>query len=188
MKTDRFRFPMFFDVQRLKADLARLHTSDWIDHFVKSNYDGDWSVIPLRGQKNATHPVMQIYSNPSCTEFADTAFLGETPYFSEVLASFQCPLQCVRLMKLSAGSLIKEHCDHALSIEDHVVRMHIPIQTNPEVRFVLNGQRVIMEEGELWYLRLSDPHSVENRGNSSRVHMVIDAEASDWLDSLIPDN
>jgi hypothetical protein len=38
-----------------------------------------------------------------------------------------------------------------------------------------------MRAGEAWYLRLSDPHAVANRGTSDRVHLVLDLVADDWL-------
>ena len=47
--------------------------------------------------------------------------------------------------------------------------------TNERVDFRLNGTRVAMPAGSSWYLRLSDPHSVANRGTADRVHLVIDA-------------
>lgn len=40
---------------------------------------------------------------------------------------------------------------------------------------------VTMAAGETWYLRLSDPHRVDNLGDSPRVHLVIDADLSPWL-------
>jgi len=170
-----------FDVQPLQEDLRRLQASDWIDHFVEQNYQGEWSVIPLRGPAIATHPVMMIYSDPTCTDFVDTPFLENTKHFRIVLQTFKCPLLAVRLMKLAQGSRIKEHTDHDLDVESGIVRLHIPIVTNDEVEFRLNSTRVILREGECWYLRLSDPHSVENNGNSYRVHMVIDAQVNEWL-------
>ena len=178
---DAVQLDLKFDPAALKDDLARLANSGWIDHFVKQNYEGQWSVIPLRGPADATHPVRMIYSDPSCTEFSDTPFLEQTPYLKQVLSTFKCPLQSVRLMKLTAGSIIKEHRDHDLSVEEGVVRLHIPIVTNDRVDFRLNGRRVVMKEGECWYLRLSDPHSVENGGTVDRVHLVIDAEVNEWL-------
>jgi hypothetical protein len=39
--------------------------------------------------------------------------------------------------------------------------------------------------GSVWYLRLSDPHSVYNKGNTDRVHLVIDAVANDWMMTMI---
>ena len=182
---DRILLPFHFNVDLLQKDLQQLDktSSEWIDHFVKQNYQGSWSVIPLRGPKGAEHPVMMIYSDPTCEEFADTPFLANCPYFQEVLATFQCEIQAVRLMKLSAGSQIKEHTDYDLSFENGTVRIHIPIITHDKVEFYLNNKRVIMQEGECWYLRLSDPHRVVNNG-ADRVHMVLDMKVNLWLQGI----
>lgn len=183
---DRLRLPFEFDSSLLLRDLNSLRgTADWIEHFVKQNYEGDWSVIPLRAKAGATHPVMMIFSDPSTTDFEDTPMLSGCPYFREVLATFRCTLLAVRLMQLTPGSVIKEHSDFDLNFEQGVVRIHIPIATNADVDFRLNRRRVVMESGTSWYLRLSDPHSVANRGASSRVHLVIDAVVNDWIAAIL---
>lgn len=182
---DRLRLPLRFDPGLLARDLDGLAAVGWIKHFVKQNYDGDWSVIPLRGKAGATHPVMMIYSDPTATEFEDTPMLRDCPYFREVLAAFDCPLRAVRLMRLTPGSVIKEHTDLELSVEERTARIHIPVVTNPDVEFYLNGTRIVLEAGSAWYLRLSDRHSVYNKGATDRVHMVIDATVNGWLRSMI---
>ncbi len=181
---DRLRLPISFDPERLAGDLARLSAAEWTAHFVQQNYDGDWSVIALRGPAGARHPVQMIYPDPACVDFADTPMLAACPAFREVLGTFACPLQAVRLMRLAPGSLIKEHRDHDLSYEDGLVRIHIPVTTNEEVDFRLNGVRCPMPAGSAWYLRLSDPHSVANRGASDRVHLVVDAVVNAWVAAL----
>jgi hypothetical protein len=175
---DRLRLKINLSSQQLVEDLERLEQLEWIRHFVTQNYDGDWDILPLRGPKGAEHPVMMAYSDPTCVEFEDTPFLKECPYFRKVLDTFPFELHAVRLMSLSPGSRIKEHRDHDLSLEDGAIRLHIPIRTSIDVDFILNGVRVTMLEGECWYLRLSDPHSVYNGSQVHRVHMVIDAPSS----------
>lgn len=182
---DRLRLPLDFEPDRLAADMAAIASAGWIAHFVTQNYDGDWSVIPLRGPAGARHPIRMIYSDPNCTEFADTPMLAAAPYLREVLAAFACPLLAVRLMRLAPGSLIKEHRDHDLRFEDGTVRIHVPVVTNDGVDFRLNGTRCVMPAGSSWYLRLSDPHSVANRGPSDRVHLVIDATVNGWIEALL---
>ena len=86
---DRLKLPFSFDPARLKHDLDQLEQLGWTDHFVKQNYEGSWSVIPLRGTAGATHPIMMIYSDPNATDFEDTPFLQSSPYFQEVLQGFQ---------------------------------------------------------------------------------------------------
>jgi len=182
---DRVRLPLAFDPGRLVADLERVMKGDWIAHFVKQNYDGVWDVLPLRGKAGATHPVMMIYSDPSATEFADGPLLDETPYIRELLAAFRCPLRSVRLMRLTPGSVIKEHDDLDLAAELGMARIHVPITTNKQVEFMVNRVPVTMAPGEAWYLRLSDKHSVANRGTTDRVHLVIDAVVDDWLLAML---
>lgn len=142
-------------------------------------------MIPLRGPAGAVHPVQMIYSDPACTDFADTPMLAASPYFQQVLATFACQVQAVRLMRLAPGSLIKQHRDHDLSFEDGTVRIHVPVTTNEGVDFRLNRVRCAMPAGSAWYLRLSDPHSVANRGESDRVHLVIDAVVNGWVADLL---
>jgi hypothetical protein len=181
---DRLRLSLAFEQARLAADLTRVAGAGWTEHFVKQNYDGDWSAIALRAPKGETHPVRMIYSDPAGTEFADTPLLAEAPYFREVLGSFACPLRTARLMRLAPGSRIKEHRDHDLRFEDGTVRIHIPVTTNADVDFRLNGLRCVMPAGSSWYLRLSDPHSVANLGATERVHLVIDAAVNGWVTAL----
>lgn len=181
---DRLRLPLDFDPAGLAADMANFSKGEWIEHFVKQNYDGDWSVIPLRGPAGASHPVQMIYSDPGRTDFEDTPMLAGSRTFRAVLDAFACPLHAVRLMRLSPGSVIKEHHDNDLCFEQGMVRIHIPVVTNDGVDFRLNGMRCVMAAGSCWYLRLSDPHSVANRGVTDRVHLVIDAVVNDWIGAL----
>ena len=182
---DRLRLPLSFDPERLAVDLAALSSVEWIAHFVKQNYDGDWSVIPLRGVAGAVHPVMMIYPDPAAVAFEDTPMLASCPYFREVLAAFACEMQAVRLMRLTPGSAIREHHDHDLSVDQGMARVHIPITTSDAVEFELNRRRVVMAPGSAWYLRLSDPHRVVNNGTNDRVHMVADLVVNDWLRDLL---
>ena len=142
-------------------------------------------MIPLRGVAGARHPVTMIYADPTATAFEDTPMLGSCPYFREVLGAFACPVQAVRLMRLTPGSVIREHNDHDLDIESGMARIHIPITTNPDVTFELNRRRVEMAPGSAWYLRLSDPHRVANEGVADRVHLVADLVVNDWLTELL---
>lgn len=182
---DRVKLPLAFDPERLAADLSVFEGDEWIAHFVKQNYKGDWSALPLRSDARATHPIKMIYSAPDATEFADTPFLARTPYFAEVIAAFQCPVTVVRLMRLTPGSEILEHNDHDLEAELGWARIHVPVTSNPGVEFFLNHEAVTMKPGEAWYLRLSDPHSAANRGETDRVHLVIDAKVDDWLAGIL---
>lgn len=55
-----------------------------------------------------------------------------------MLRAFACPLRLVRLLRLTPGSVIREHQDYDLSFEEGLARFHIPITTNDEVDFILS--------------------------------------------------
>jgi hypothetical protein len=42
-----------------------------------------------------------------------------------------------------------------------------------------------MKAGELWYLRLSDLHSVQNKSPQERIHLSIDVVVNDWVEDQI---
>ena len=186
---DRIRLPLSFDPAQLDAALESLEGTGWTDHFVTRNYEGRWTVIALRAPAGTEHlhPVLQTTSHPGTTAYADTPALDRAPYLRGVLAAFGCPLGAARLMRLDPDSAILTHCDPDLDGEGDggCVRLHVPLRTNPGVAFLLNGRRVHMAPGECWYLRLSDPHSVRNDGDTPRVHLVIDAPVGPALRALL---
>jgi hypothetical protein len=178
-----FRLSPTFDATRLQADLAGIVAAEYVPHFNTHYYQGDWSAVPLRSIGGRAD---QIYPDPTKKNaFADTPLLARCPYVREVLAAFPCPQQSVRFLRLKAGSIVKEHTDLDLGYEDGEVRLHIPVRTNPDVVFMLDGRRVVMREGECWYNNFNLPHSVENRGAADRIHLVIDCVVNEWLDALL---
>lgn len=177
------KLPLTFDANRLRADLDQILTSEYVPHFNTQYYQGDWSVVPLRSIGGLAN---QIYPDPTKTDaYADTPLLTRCSYVREVLGYFQCPLQAVRFLRLAAGSVIKEHRDFRLGYADGEVRLHIPVITSPEVEFILAGQRVLMKEGECWYLDVNEKHSVANRGAVDRIHLVLDCNVNHWLREMM---
>ena len=181
---DRVRLPLDFDAAALAADLARFEAAEWTPHYVRDNYEGEWSAIPLRAAAGETHPLRMIGVHTSDKGFVDTRYLDRAPALRAALQRFRCPLKAVRLMRLAAGSRIKEHCDD-LDAEVGNLRLHVPVTTSPDVDFRLGGHRVEMAPGSVWYLRLSDPHKVANRGTTDRIHLVLDATVNDWLAGML---
>jgi Aspartyl/Asparaginyl beta-hydroxylase len=182
---DRLRLPFDFDPALLARDLESAVTAGWRRHFIRQNYAGEWDIIALRAPMGARHPVQQIYANPFVEDYVDTEVLARCPYFGDILRRFSCPLRSARLMRLGPGSVIKEHTDELVGIEDGTVRLHIPIVTNDAVDFRLNGARLTMKPGETWYVAVAGPHSVANRGATERVHLVIDAVLDAWLTDVM---
>jgi hypothetical protein len=176
------RLPLRFDPGRLRADLALVPTDDWTPHYNASDYGGQWRGAALRSATGLSRDLTAM--PPTGDAFLNTPLLGRCPYFREVLDAFPCPIRAVRLLGLAPGSFIREHTDHALDYEDGLVRIHIPVQTNPGVEFYLSGERVLLEEGSSYYLNVNLPHRVNNRGATERIHLVIDAEVDEWVRAL----
>lgn len=178
------KLPFSFDPARLQAEVDSFAADEWVPHFNKAYYEGDWSGIALRSVGGVAR---QLYPDPAAQEpWADTINLLRCPYTREVLAQFECELQSVRFLRLAAGSHIREHKDFWLGFEDGEVRFHIPVYTNPDVAFFLNGERLDMHAGECWYLNLNLKHRVENHSQTDRVHLVIDGYVNDWLRQFFP--
>lgn len=161
-----------------------LQPQSWVAHFNTGVYEGEWQGAPLIGPVGETHPVRQIYSDPGATEFAATEILERCPATSLLLQWFECRIRSARFLSLAPGALIREHRDHALGWEDGQVRVHIPVQTHSDVTFMLAGQRIPLLEGEAWYLNVNHLHSVQNASPVQRIHLVVDVDTNEWLESV----
>jgi hypothetical protein len=175
------KLPLSFDRAALQADVDAIPDGDWVEHYNRFDYEGDWRGVALRSADGTPN---NLFAGNGTGAFQDTQVLSFCPYLQRVLRSFHFPLGAVRLLSLRAGSVILEHSDPALSYEDGEVRLHVPVRTNPELEFYLDGRRLALVEGETWYMNLSLPHRVNNRGASDRVHLVIDGKVNPWLEDL----
>jgi aspartyl/asparaginyl beta-hydroxylase len=179
-----FKLPLTFDPLPLKADLAGIAPNDWVTHFNRKYFEGEWSGVALRSVGG--NPKL-LYPDPNSKDpVADTPLLAQCPNIRRVLEEFSCPVRSARLLKLTAGSRIREHRDYDLGFAAGEIRLHIPITTEDNVEFLLACERIEMKEGECWYLDFSQPHRVVNPGPADRVHLVVDCAVNDWLLRLFP--
>jgi quercetin dioxygenase-like cupin family protein len=180
---DRVRLPLSFDVAAMADEALALPAVAWVPHFNKDVYDGEWSGVALRSVGGVT---TQLYPDPAASSpFADTETLDSCPAHRRALDQFECPLLAARLLALAPGGVIKVHRDHSLGWEDGEIRVHIPVVTSDEVEFVLDGRRVDLAVGEVWYLDLNRPHGVVNGSTVTRIHLVVDCVVNDWLEALM---
>ena len=182
---DRIRLPLTFDAARMQAEIDTMDLGNFI------YYD----VMPLRAPAHlvdpsvARPPPADDYADGSWTDWLDTRVLKEAAYLSEVVDTFRehTEVTLVRLLRLEAGAVVKEHTDPTLGLEQEksVIRLTVPIQLNEGVEFYLNGIPVPMQPGECWYLRLSDPHRIVNAGDAERINLSIDMVPNEWVRSLL---
>lgn len=180
MKTAH-QLPLLFDAAKLQEELNGVLVN-WTSHFNTDYYSGDWSGIVLRGPIDTSHGLSA--GNVASGGFEDKPIYGDLSYTKKAVDALQCPKLSVRFLRLQPNSEIREHKDFDMVFWDGYVRIHIPVFTNPEVEFIVDNARIDMKEGECWFADFSKSHSVVNKGNSARVHLVIDCEVNDWLKDL----
>lgn len=176
------KFPFAFDIVKLQTDVSNVLSKNWVAHYNTNDYSGEWSSIALMSAGGKSD---NIYALPSTSEVvSNTEALENCSYFKEILDQFLFTKTAVRLLRLAVGAEIKPHKDHCLGYEDGFLRIHIPVITNPDVEFILDGKRLPMLEGECWYIDANFTHSVANRGTEDRIHLVIDGIRNAWTDAL----
>ena len=181
------RLPLHFPVAaQLLASVEALSADGWLPHVNRACYDGRWDVYPLRGlaKHHNQSPILQAFAlegSDDAEDFADYAALSASPELADFLSQLCCPILSVRLMRLRPGSVIAPHRDHGLCFSQGQARLHLCLQTDPDVEFVVAGESIHMAEGELWYLNADQEHAVYHRGKTDRIHVVVDCIANDWL-------
>ena len=75
--------------------------------------------------------------------------------------------------RLEAGGIIKPHTDkHPSFHSGH--RIHIPIYTNPRVRFMIDGRPQSMPIGHVYEINNQKQHSVMKKGDEGRINFIFD--------------
>jgi hypothetical protein len=174
------RLPLETDLPELQSETKSLLAGYWgKPHLNSSQYTGDWNVLALRSPggsiDNVTADLM------GATAFFDTPLMLQIPTVQQFVSALGCNIMAVRLLNLRAGAVIMPHRDVGLCYEQGEARLHIPVFTNPLVEFFIEGERIVMQPGECWYINANLTHSVTNAGSEDRVHLVIDCKVNDWL-------
>jgi hypothetical protein len=185
MKLRFWRLPLRFDASPLQAEVQTLHADHWPTHFNTGYHDGGWSGVSLISPDGDSQ---RLYSGGIVSAVSKaTPLLAECPALRAALEAIPATIETARLLRLGPGSVIREHRDDCIGLDEGLVRLHIPIVSHPEVEFYVDGERVPMAEGECWYLDFGLPHRVSNPGPHERVHLVIDCLVGARLLALLPD-
>jgi len=117
-------------------------------------------------------PAMEVSKQPGWDRLAATA----VPLMHEIIRKFYPPGgTIIRAMaaKLLAGGRILPHRDsHPSFAAGH--RIHVPIITNPRVRFMIDGRPFQFEVGQAYEINNQKVHSVMNKGNVDRINFIFD--------------
>ena len=110
-------------------------------------------------------------------------YLGDValPLMESIIAAHYPPGGTViRAMaaKLLPGEMITPHHDSHPSFH-HGHRIHVPLITNPRVRFTIDGRPIPMRVGEAFEINNQRSHSVMNKGREARVNFIFDYVPAD---------
>lgn len=85
--------------------------------------------------------------------------------------------------KLLSGGKITPHVDQHPSFHmGH--RIHVPITTNPRVRFMIGGQPHQLKPGEAYEINNQRMHSVMNKGKEDRITFIFDYVPAEKMSEL----
>ncbi|MFD0762854.1 aspartyl/asparaginyl beta-hydroxylase domain-containing protein [Lutibacter aestuarii] len=182
---DRIKLPFTFDVEKMLVEVQAL----------KQEHYEYYKVISLRAPAHLVDtslpfpPPAEDYADGSWTNWMNTPNLERSPYLKSIINKFKeyTTVNLVRLLFLAPNSVVEEHTDPTLALEEEksMIRLTIPIDNNEGVEFFLNETLVPMKVGECWYLRLSEKHYVINKGFVDRINLTIDIIPNDKIIEII---
>lgn len=174
----------------------------WADHYSSYNKRSSWRAFALKGY-DGTDPFFIIKPNEMSKKWKQenperlrarscwTDLVKYFPVARSVVDRIPGEKDRVRFMWLRQGDgELSRHADitdREAGLENgQIVRLHIPIQTNPAVIFngwQLDGARISlnMRERSICYLDQRKPHTAWNKGDEERIHLVVDVKSSEKI-------
>ncbi|GAA4859520.1 aspartyl/asparaginyl beta-hydroxylase domain-containing protein [Luteimonas vadosa] len=158
------QLPLSFDAAALAAEVSQVDESEWRPH-------------PQGFAGNSMLPLVAAGGDPANESFGGlmrpTPHLRRCPYLMQVLASLGATVGRTRLMRLAGQAEVTRHADQGYYWAERV-RVHVPIVTQPTVRFECGEAVVNMAAGECWIFDTWRQHRVLNDATQSRIHLVAD--------------
>lgn len=158
------QLPLLFDAEALAAEIAAIDEAHWRPH-------------PEGFAGNSMLPLVAVNGDPADERFRGpmrpTEYLLQSPYLSQVFASIGATIGRSRLMRLAGQAEVSRHADQGYYWAERM-RVHVPIVTQPTVRFECGGAAINMAAGECWIFDTWRQHRVINDATAQRIHLVID--------------
>jgi hypothetical protein len=155
------------DISSIKERLIGL---DWEDYQFRQktfSHHSRTKTVPLMWDEDQV--AVKYCKDYSLFEF-DLKFIGD------LLVGFlgEGKIETAILINLPKREKIISHYDRGEYFSRRN-RIHIPIITNKDCIFEIDGELKNMKEGEIWEINNDEKkHSVENNGTKDRIHLLID--------------
>jgi uncharacterized protein (TIGR03032 family) len=162
------QLPLTFDAALLATEVAQFDERDWRPH-------------PEGHPGNSALPLIAVHGDPANDDvrgpMRPTRYLERCPYLRQVLAAFHAVWGRTRLMRLDGNAEATAHTDTNYYWSQHT-RVHVPIVTDDDVRFICGETSVHMRAGEAWIFDTWRKHNVLNPNPTRRIHLVADTIGS----------
>jgi hypothetical protein len=174
------QLPLSFDAEQLAAEVLAIDEASWLPHPNGLPGNSALTLITTEGlaESNKLHGPM-----------LPTEHLRRCPYLQQVLGSIGATWGRTRLMRLSGQAEVRTHVDIHYYWRERM-RVHVPIVTQPTVRFTCGEAEINMAAGECWIFDTWRPHRVVNDDSRSRIHLVADTVGGrgfwDYIDAGRP--
>lgn len=165
------RLPFAFDAARLQAEVDAIEEAAWRPH--PQGFKGNSALLLVSADGDPCNDALRGH-------LRETPVLQRLPYLRQVLASFGSTLGRTRLMRIDEHEEVEPHCDVHYYWREHL-RIHVPIRTDPAVRFYCGDRSLHMGEGESWIFDTWRTHRVANPSGHRRIHLVADTRGSPGL-------
>ena len=158
------QLPLRFDADALAAEVLAIDEASWRPH--PNGLPGNTALTLITTDGNAESDKVYGPMRP-------TPHLERCPYLMQVLAAVGATWGRTRLMRLSGQAEVKLHVDVNYYWRERM-RVHVPIITQPTVRFTCGGAEINMAAGECWIFDTWRQHKVVNDAAQARIHLVAD--------------
>ncbi|GAB3341739.1 aspartyl/asparaginyl beta-hydroxylase domain-containing protein [Marilutibacter aestuarii] len=169
------QLPLAFDAATLAREIADLGEAPWRPH-------------PQGFEGNSMLPLVAVDGDPANEAFAGrmqpTPALRACPYLCQVLDALAVVVGRTRLMRLAGNAEVTRHADQGYYWAERL-RVHVPVVTQPTVRFECGESAVNMAAGECWVFDTWRQHRVLNDDSASRIHLVVDTVGGDGFWDLL---
>lgn len=158
------QLPLKFDAKRLLDEVNAMDESAWQPH--PQGYAGNDAMTLITPHGINNNDEMSGPMQP-------TDYLKACPYLMQVLRCIGGVWGRTRLMRLSGQAEVTPHIDTNYYWRERM-RVHVPIITQPSVRFYCADQDIHMQAGECWIFDTWSMHNVINDASEARIHLVAD--------------
>jgi hypothetical protein len=154
----------------------------WSENYSKY-HSGGWKTAALFNATGKSKENDLEDCSPVPTDLAK-----RLPAVRQFIEGLDLQLMWARVLNLGPSACLWEHTDYGAPKLTRAprLRLHVPLQTQPEAVIVLPAHVVHMKQGFVWKLSPDAArHGACNDGSEDRIHLIIDCYVDERLEALL---